>query len=292
MPPIPETSEQIPHGCLIKIKGIYNSLKNAERKAVDYLLSSPGRIATVNIVDFANEAGCSEATLVRLSRKLGYQGFPDLKADFANLESEDHPPYRTIEKGDSAMEVARKVFQSSQEALKDTLMMLQEESYEQALDAMLAARKLAFIGIGNASVSVEDAYQKFLKLGVTCYCSADPDLMLIFASTQLTRGDVLLAVSYSGQSKPILNAVKRARETGITVIAVTNFPHSPLTKLADIVLLTAVFQEHLNGEIVSKRIAQLCILESLYVNYLVRRGPAYQKLLNRSNEAMSANKTS
>jgi RpiR family transcriptional regulator, carbohydrate utilization regulator len=99
-----------------------------------------------------------------------------------------------------------------------------------------------------------------------------------------------VAISHSGESQPVLNAVRLARERGVHVIALTNFPSSSLTKLADVVLLTAVFQEHLHGEVVAKRVAQLCLLESLYVNYLMRKGPPVQARHDASYTAMRMNK--
>jgi len=56
------------------------------------------------------------------------------------------------------------------------------------------------------------------------------------------------------------------------------------------VLLTAVFQEHVNGEIGSQRLAQLAVLESLYVNYLLRSGPRVRKALAAANDVVGANK--
>ena len=40
--------EKIPHNCLLKIKAVYDSLKTAEKKAVDFLLEHPGRIYSRN----------------------------------------------------------------------------------------------------------------------------------------------------------------------------------------------------------------------------------------------------
>jgi DNA-binding MurR/RpiR family transcriptional regulator len=106
----------------------------------------------------------------------------------------------------------------------------------------------------------------------------------------LSAGDVLTAISYSGESKPIIAAAQQARARGVRVIAITNYPRSTLAKLADCVLLTAVFQEHVYGEIASKRLAQLCVLESLYVNYLLRRSGQLGDRLLASNLAVAINK--
>lgn len=281
--------EGVPHRCLIKLKGLYHSLKRAERKAANYLLTSPGVIAESGVVEYARAAGCSEATVVRLAQKLGYEGYPELKAEFTRTNSA--VAYKNIGPADSPQAVVRKVFSNSIQALNDTLESLDMAQYEAAVDCLVAARRMAFFGLGNAAVVAREVYQEFLRIGVPCYTAEDGDLQLIIVNAQLSQGDVVVAISYSGESRPILALAKQARARGIRVLAVTNFPRSTLAKLADIVLLTAVFQEHVNGEVGAKRLAQLCVLESLYVNYLLRQGAPARKSLALSTQALGANKT-
>jgi DNA-binding MurR/RpiR family transcriptional regulator len=135
-----------------------------------------------------------------------------------------------------------------------------------------------------------EAHHKFFRIGVACHTAEDPDLQLLILTTHLERGDVLVAVSHSGESRLMLAAAKVARARGIRVLAITNFPRSSLARRSDLVLLTAVFQEHVNGEIGSKRLAQLAVLESLYVNYLLRKGGRLRQNLAATNEALGANK--
>jgi RpiR family transcriptional regulator, carbohydrate utilization regulator len=286
----PHFVRRIPHQCLIRLKGVVASLKSAEQRAANYLVSEPDQIPECNVADVAKRAGCSQATVVRLARKLGYEGFPELRADFRKMEPGHVYEAFRVSPGLDARGIASSIFEASIVALRDTLQLLDIEAYDRALDALLRAERVAFIGIGNASVVANDAYLKFVRVGVTCYHSADPDLQLVFACAQLRKGDVLLAVSYSGASKPLLNAIKQARHSGAVVILITNFPQAPLTKWADIVLLTAVFQKHVSREVAAKRIAQLCIIESLYVNYLIRKGSVPQKRLAQANSALIANK--
>lgn len=282
-------ADRVPHRCLIKLKGVYDSLKTAERKGADFLLAQPHCIAELGVVEFASRAGCSEATVVRLARRLGYEGFPELKRDFA--EFEPPLPYRDLAPGDAPEAVARKVFANSVQALTDTLETLDWQQYGRAVDALLRAERLAFFGLGNAAVVAREAYQKFLRVGVVCYTAEDADLQLIMVNSQLAADDLLVAISYSGESRPIIAAARQALARGIAVLAITNFPRSTLAKVADLVLLTAVFQEHVNGEIGSKRLAQLAVLESLYANYLLRKGARTRKSLASVNQALGTNKT-
>jgi DNA-binding MurR/RpiR family transcriptional regulator len=281
-------TEKVPHRCLIRIRGIYRSLKTAERRAADYLLASPDDIQKSGVVEFASRAGCSEATVVRLAQRLGYEGYPALRDDFSSKEAE--VPYRDITAGDQPEAVLTKVFTNSVQALQDTLAAVDPVQYRKAVDAIMSAKNLAFFGLGNAAVVAREAYHKFLRVGVPSHTAEDPDLQLIILSNHLKRGDILIAISYSGESKPILTSMRAAQARGIRVLAITNFPRSSLAKNADIVLLTAVFQEHVNGEIGSERLAQLAVLESLYVNYLLHSGPGVRKALGAANEVVGLNK--
>jgi DNA-binding MurR/RpiR family transcriptional regulator len=280
--------EKVPHRCLVRLRGIFNSLKKAERKAAEYLMASPDSIQKMGVVEFASHAHCSQATVVRLAKRLGYEGFPDMRMDFASADAS--VPYRDIAMQDDPETVLQKVFTNAIQALNDTLAAIDTSQYNRAVESMLAARSMAFLGLGNAAVVAREAYHKFLRVGVSCHTAEDIDLQLIILSAHLQKKDVLIAISHSGESKPIIATSRVAKKKGVSVIAITNFPRSTLAKLADIVLLTAVFQEHLNGEVASQRLAQLAVLESLFVNYLLHKGSGVRKSLSEVNETLSLNK--
>ncbi|HUV06092.1 MAG TPA: MurR/RpiR family transcriptional regulator [Spirochaetia bacterium] len=286
-----QNMDRIPRNCGLKIKAAYGTLKTAERKAADFILENPDEVMDLMIVDYANRAECSEATIVRLAKRLGYKGFPDLKADFADLKKGDDVglDYQGINKKDSAPDIFRKVIDATIDALRDTLHIMDKSQYVKALKSMLNAPNVLFCGVGDATLVAMAAYQRFVRIGQPCCCSEDPDLQLIMAS-HLRKGDVAIAISHSGKSSTVVNTIKMAKQAGATAIAITNFPVSPLTKNSDIVLLTAVFTQHVTGEVLSKRVAELCIVESLYINYLLQKGASAIRMLTTSNDAVKVNK--
>jgi len=280
----------IPHSCLVKLQAVYDSLKTAEKKAADLLLERPKFFAGATIVEAAEQAGCSEATLVRLSRKLGFGGYPELK-DALSCDKEEHPIglYSNIKETDDNITIATKVFTASIQALSDTLNIIDKGEYEKAVDAIGGCNKILFYGSGDAATVAQSGYQKFVRAGFDVQASVDIDIQLISVS-HMKKGDVFVAISHSGRTKNILDVVKYARAKGITVISITNFPVSPLAKNSDIILCTAAFAEHVNGEVISKRITELCILESLYVNVLIKHRSDLLKKIEISNFALEINK--
>lgn len=289
-----ESLKIIPHGCVVKLQAVYDSLKSAEKKAADLLINKPAFFAQSTISESANEADCSEATLVRLARKLGYEGYPDLKQCLkgCNVESVDSDAfnlYNNISENDNCRTIVRKVFQYSIQALEDTLNVLDMSEYGKAVEAIAHADRLVFCGVGDAANVARSGFQKFIRTGINVQSAVDPDVQLIAAS-HLNKGDVLIAISHSGRTKSIVELVKYTKTTGATIVCITNYPVSPLAKNSDIVLLTAAFTEHVNGEVMSKRVTELCIIESLFVNVLIVKKDKLAEGLKKSNIALEVNK--
>jgi RpiR family transcriptional regulator, carbohydrate utilization regulator len=281
---------RVPHECAIQLQAVYETLKTAEHKAADFILERSGEISGLSIVDFADRAGCSEATVVRLSKKLGYEGYPELKAAFDGGSLNNDPvEYENIVPDDDPLTVLHKVVESSVTALQDTEKVMDRTAYERALDAMLAAERIMFCGVGDAGVVAAEAYQRWVRMGQPCLHASDHDMQLILAS-KLKPADVLFAISHSGRTKTVLNVVRTAEKQGAVVIALTNFPISPLAKRASLTLQTAVFSRFATGEVMSKRLAELCVIESLSISFLMRKGEAYYRSLADSNNSVSINK--
>lgn len=282
--------EDIPRGCLVRIRSVYDTVKSAERRAIDFVLQNPREVAGLTIVGFAARAGCSQATVVRVAKRLGYRGYPELREDFAEHgQSGKITEYGGVRRSDDCATVVRKVFEASQAALRDTLNLVDPALYERAVDALVAADRILLCGVGDANLVALEAYQRFVRIGENCQVSEDPDLQLIMAS-HLGERDVVVAISHSGRSRTVLDVIREARAAGATVIAITNFPVSPIAKHADIVLLTAAFQQHHTGEVISKRISELCIVEGLYINFLKKKGQPALRRLKQSNHAVRVHK--
>ena len=292
-----ENGLRLPRGCLVKIQAVYPTLKKAEKCAANLMLEDPDAIAASTIVEAATLAGCSETTWVRFAKRLGYSGFHALKGDLSEHAREDtdrQDPimlslYDDIDYKTPSLEIARRVLDSSVNALMDTFELIHEIEYDRAVQALCDASKIVLCGTGDANAVVRSAYQKFFRAGLDVFTSSDIDMQLI-AIGNLKPGDVLVAISYSGKTRSVLEVTKYAQRKGCTVLAITNFPVSPLTKHADIVLLTAAFTKHTGGEIVSKRIAQMFLIESLFVNLLMKSQRYLDGNIQRSNEAIDINK--
>ena len=149
-------SEKIPLYCLLKLQAVYDNLKSAEKKAADFLLENPDYLTDATITDAAKRAGCSEPTFVRLSRKMGLEGFAELKSELTRMKYMKNSPDRELSEfsiDDNPIEITKKVFTSSIQALNDTLMIIDEVQYKRAIDILQHAKKVAFFRRGRRAFS-------------------------------------------------------------------------------------------------------------------------------------------
>lgn len=283
-------NEKLSHNCLIRIQSIYNNLKTAEKKAADFILENPEIIADRTIVEAAALAGCSEATLVRVARKLGYSGYVMLKASILqDEESEPNLLYGEIKPNDEPVDVANKIFQTFVQSLLDTLGLLNSTTYLQALDRIQHAKQILFVGAGDAYAVAFTGYLKFSRIGYHASCPQDFDIQLMEAS-KLGPDDLFIVISHTGQTQSLYEVEKYVKRRGVPVLAITNYPMSPIAKTADLVLLTATFVPNMFGEIMTKRVAELCLLETLYVNTVMRADGGAGEQLKNATKAISINK--
>ncbi len=292
-----EKLQKLPYACRVKMQTVYPSLKKAERKAADLILAFPELIGEKTIVELSGLSNSSEATWSRLSKKLGFSGFHELREAFRRRDREGsgetsgtlHFPYENLTQSSTPQEIAVQVFNEAMRSLQDTLNMMDWNQYNAMAKALCGARQIMACGVGDAYAVAKSLHHKLMRIGMPTFADADYDAQLIQIS-QMSPGDVLIAISYSGKTKSLLELVKYAKSRGITVVAVTNSPNTPLSRNADVLLLTASFGHALEDETVSKRIAQMCIIECLYVNLLLAKGDRAVQTDKLSAQALARNK--
>jgi RpiR family carbohydrate utilization transcriptional regulator len=277
-------SPAAPTGALIRLRGLYPSLKAALRKVADVTLARPELAIYASVNEVAAAAGVSEATVMRLCRLLGFRGFQDFKIALAReLVTPLQRLHEEVSEGDDAATIVHKVFQANLAALQDTLAVLDMSAMEEAAQWLLGARLLLLIGVGTSGPIVEDAGNKFFRLGLLVRAVTDSHLMMM-AAALLTPADVLLAVSHSGSTRDTAETAKTARNTGARVICITNNSLSPLTKTADLVLVTASRETRFRQEAMASRLCQTSIIDSLYnLIALARPEEALQNLAKIEN---------
>jgi len=275
-------------GSFVRLQGAYSGLRAAEQRVADFILKAPDELIYLTVTELAERTHTSESTVVRLCQKIGYKGYQEFKIVLArDLVEETTEIYAAIEPGDDLATVKTKVFQANAQALRDTIEVLDDGELQRAVDALAKARRVEFYGVGGSAPLALDAYHKFLKLGLQAISLSDGDLMAM-SSSLLGPEDVALGISHTGASRDVTDALGRAKAHGATSICITHRPSSPITKVSDIVLVTAAQQTAFRSDASSSRIAQLTIVDTLYVAVANKHHERSLGMIQRTREATAS----
>ena len=149
----PDTGNKDPQtGTLIRLRGLYPSLKTALRKVADVILRQPEMAIYASVNEVAAVATVSEATVMRFCRILGFKGFQDFKIALAREMVIPSPRFHEEVggKGEDDTAVVRQVFHTNTVALQDTLEILEIEAMQEAAQLLLAARQILVVGVGGS----------------------------------------------------------------------------------------------------------------------------------------------
>lgn len=244
----------------------------AEKRVVEWLLSvAEYDVAGLSSGQIAVETETSRSTVDRLCKRLGYGGLKELRRALLQETRSMQGPLRAeggaaepIASSDSFAEIAYKVFHSaSVRALRFADLLSQSSDLERMVEAIRAAQSIQVFGAGASAVVALDLHQRLLRLGIRINFSADHHNQIAAASV-MQKGDLAIAVSFSGRTKPTLHAVRSARAQGATVAAVIGVPGSPLEALADIPVLTPPGINLFGTDAVMTRVLEMMFNEVLF----------------------------
>lgn len=246
---------------LLQAQSMYADMGPAERRVADWLLSHPGEVLPFAIRELACACDTSEATIVRFSRRLGFQGYQDLKLSLAS-EAERRIVSPSITEEDSCFDVFEKICNDAYLSLERTQKTLSADAMMRAADAIAHAGRVVLIGLGSSASVASDASDKLLRAGCNSASYGDTHMQTI-AVSQLTSRDVLIGVSHSGSSKDIVDAMRLAKERGVTTVSITSKERSPITRQSDVVLLTDTEETRHSSLGLSSHLSRLLVLDAL-----------------------------
>lgn len=275
------------HYCLARIKTHYAKFSDKEKMIADYIVENPEKIVHTSINQFAEDLGIADSTVFRFCKRIGFKGYQAMKIALASeIVTPIKDIHETINEEDDIRTVSEKVFRTNIKTLEDTLQLLGGGGFEEAVDALIKANRVEFFGSGGSGVIAMDAYHKFIRTGIPVLFNSDSHIQLMSAS-QLTENDVAVLVSHSGTTKDIIHVLRILKENGVKTIGITNFAKSPLSEKVDIALYTVAEETDYRSEALSSRIAQLSIIDSLYVNVMIARKEASKESLHKMRNAIS-----
>lgn len=278
-------------GGITIIKEMLDILRPSERKVADYILKEPEKAIKLTIAELAKASQSSEAAIIRLCKRLKIKSFSELKIRIAgDLQKPAAEKYYDILPNESMKDVVSKVSNNNIQAIRETMDLVDYEELEKAVEAISNCRQLFIYGVGASGIIAQDAHQKFMRINVNCKTYTDFHLAAV-AAANTDPADVVLGISHSGTTKEVVEVFELAKGNASTMISITKYGHSLLSKLADIRLFTSASQESVfRSAAMASRMAQLNIIDVLFVALASHRYEATIKHLNKTREAIQTHK--
>jgi DNA-binding MurR/RpiR family transcriptional regulator len=263
------------------------------RRIAGVLLARPQVVLEMTITELARLCETSETTLVRFARSLGFTGYAALKlqmaaelaAETAQLGTESR--YGSdIGASDSLAEMVAKISGSELFGIRETAAGLDLDALQCVIDAIAAAKRTLVFGVAASNMGAHDLKEKLLRVGRVALGFDDAHDAISSASL-LGQDDVVIGFSHGGQTREIVELLRVARAGGAFTVAVTNVPGSPVTRHADLTLFTSVRETTFRSGAMASRIAQLTIVDYVFVGVARTTYDASVQALKTSRESLA-----
>jgi DNA-binding MurR/RpiR family transcriptional regulator len=267
-----------------RIAARFSELPPKQQRVSRYFADHPAEVAFVSANELAKRLDVDPATIVRLSRVLGYEGYPDLQRHL-RARFPHHYPSLSQHLNDASSdgakpEALRRSLAQDAENLRLASDGLDVETFDRAVEAVLGARRILLFGGGVATGAVVFLASSFRTIGLTVSQVTEGGLTLVQEIELLSADDLAFGLAFYRYVGETLTALARIRELGVTSIALTDSPLSPAVPLASHALCAPV--ESTTHRI--SLVAPLAVANALLAACAARGGARVTTMLDRLNQ--------
>ncbi len=258
---------------------LYDTFFEQEKKIANYIMQNHKEVVNMTIGELAEASGTSVATISRFCRKCGVDGFHHLKIGLAKeiVENDtDMPVSNDISRKDIGQSL-QNILANKIEELRQTVSLIDEKQLNTILDCIQNAGTVQLVAVGNTIPVALDGAFKLNEIGIRAVAGTIWETQLTF-SLSLKPGDVLIAISNSGESRQVAKMVRVAKKNGVTTIGITNNPRSTIGSDVDYHIQTATREKLFLNEFCFSRVSAMTVMEILYLFLTVGQERSYERM--------------
>lgn len=252
---------------LERLTSTYNELSSLEKKVVEYLTNYPEEVIRMTTRELAEKLYISKTTVINLAKKLGFDGYTELKYYLKNHVGEKE---ETV--GESEKFAFRNVLDALEEEVSKTLSIQQEETVKEIADILTTSKTVYVVSRGASKPFGSYLSSRLAMLKIRCIFVDDFNL-IDNLSHNIETDEAVLVISLSGNTKRILDISRAAHIRGSKVISLTSFSDSKVQQNADISMYCyAKTSETVYNDLISRVGIHLLIQIILsYTQYVVEK---------------------
>lgn len=270
-----------------KIHNVFKSLTATEQRIASYILNAPEKVVGMTAKELADACDTVPSAVNRMCKSIGIEGFSKFKLSLAADIGKDERlvTNASFNKEDAPQVIFGKVFNSGITALRNTFEMLDFSMVGIMAEKIAKAQRVFIFGVGTSWVIASDAAYRFSQLGVQAYAYTDILQMNVMAKN-MKNTDVAFAISHSGATKAVVDAMRHAKQAGAVTIALTSFTKSLLYNENDYAISVYADEENYPVEAVSARMAHMCVVDALMMTIASLDFDEYSKHISLRNSSL------
>lgn len=224
---------------LVRLNKNYKTLSKGQKQLAAYITENYDRAAFITASKMGRIVGVSESTVVRFAYALGYDGYPELQKSLQELIRNKLTSAQRIQlTGDlQPNDVLRSVLKSDVSNIRATIDLIDNASFNAAINALLEAKKVYIVGLMSAAPLAQFLayYLGFVMDNVVMVSGAMGNIYEDLF--RISSEDVCIGISFPRYSNRTIDALDFARGKGATIIAITDSVSSPIAEKAEHALI-------------------------------------------------------
>ncbi|MGL5963717.1 MAG: MurR/RpiR family transcriptional regulator [Fusobacteriaceae bacterium] len=211
----------------LKIEEARESFTKSEKKLVNYLEGNSHKIVDYNIMELAEKSGVSAPSIIRFSRKIGYNGFIDMRISLGKLSNR-------IGKLDEKSSSLIQFFRSS---LMNTINFSNQKMIIDGADILKCSEKIAVFGGEGSEEIARDFYINLLNKNMNVVWDNSLEILEKLLK-KFTEKDSVVIFSHLGENLDTIKIIRELSEKKVKIISITKAEKNLTGSLADINLCT------------------------------------------------------
>ncbi len=223
------------------LKSKAKDFSKSQRRIADYITECYDKAAFMTASRLGNIVNVSESTVVRFATELGYDGYPSMQKAMQEMVLNRLTSVQRIDVTNDRLgnqDVISMVLHGDMEKLRQTNETVSRENFQNAVDAILKAKRIFVLGVRSASALANfmGYYLDYMFDNVHIVTASGVSEMFE-KLVSIEAGDVVIAFSFPRYSTATVKGVQYCRSVGASVVGLTNSNLSPLAQNSDYVLV-------------------------------------------------------
>lgn len=208
----------------------------SEKAIIQYMFEERENIEDKTTKQIAEVTYTHPSTLIRVAKKLGYNGWLELKEkfieeiDYLNRNFKDIDANFPFYEEDNVMTIANKLAILSQMTVDDTLFLINHDELQKATNLLNQAEEIKVFALANNLLICQDFKSHMNRIGKkVTLCTVDQG----YEAASSNQKTCAIVLSYTGETSQIVDLLPMLRKRKTPIIAITSIGDNTLTKYAD-----------------------------------------------------------